>query len=134
MVSQGECNEDGRFEPDPEGKICFVFQEHIDTLFWHPNSGGLASYEGRSFALGEDLIGNPATTVFDHWLYVYRDPLEWLQNERDGIVVLKWDFAFDRLRDVTRIAVSEPMLATYKRHMRPRHMPKLAVLPSAERL
>ena len=134
MASQGECAEDGRFDPDPEGKVCLVFEEPDDKVFWHPKSGALATFEGKAFALGEHLIDNPATTAFDHWLCIYADPLEWLQCERDGIVVIKWDFAFDRLRDVTRIAVSEPMLATYKRHMRPRHMPRLAVLPSAERL
>lgn len=134
MASQGKCAKDGRFDPDPDGKICFVFEEPDDKVFWHPKSGALATYEGRPFALGEHLIDNPATTAFDHWLCIYTDLLEWLQCERDGIVVIKWDFAFDRLRDVTRIAVSEPMLATYKRHMRPRRIPLLAVLPSTVRL
>lgn len=56
-------------------------------------------------------------------------PLAWLQNNRRCIVVLKRQFTFGRLRDVSRIAVSEPLLQTYRRHMRPLHMPKLAVLP-----
>jgi hypothetical protein len=134
MSAHGELASDGRFDPDPAGKNWLVFEEEYDRVFWRQKSGGLATFEGRSFALGEEMIDNPATTAFDQWLCIYVDPLQWLQHERDGIVVIKWDFAFDRLRDVTRIAVAEPMLATYRRCMRPSHMPKLAVLPTAERL
>ena len=44
MASQGEFAEDGRFDADPDGKICFVFEEPDDLVFWHPKSGALATY------------------------------------------------------------------------------------------
>ena len=134
VSAQGERGSDGRFDPDPEGKNWFVFEEENDKVFWHPKSGEIATLEGRSFALGEEMIDNPATTAFDQYLNIWADPLEWLQHERDGIVVINWSFAFDRLRDVTRIAVTQSMLTTYQRNMKPPHMPKLAVLPGTERL
>lgn len=134
MAAHGDRARDGRFDPDPEGKNWFVFEEECDRVFWHQKSGDIATYEGRSFALGQEMIGNPATTAFDQWLNIYSGPLEWLQHERDGIVVINRGFAFDRLRDVTRMAVAEPMLATYRKNMKPPHMPTLAVLRVAERL
>ncbi len=135
MAAKGHCADDGRFDPDPiEGKNCFTFEEENDRVFWHPPTGRLATWEGRSFALGEVMIDNPTTTAFDQYLNIYADPVEWIRAGRYGIVVINWGFAFDRLRDVTRIAVAQPLLATYRKSMYPTHMPKLAVLPSAERL
>jgi hypothetical protein len=134
MATRGERGADARFDPDPHGKNWFVFEEEKDLVLWHQKNGELATNEGRSFALGEEMVDNPATTAFDQYLNIYVDPLEWLQCGRDGIVVLQWTFAFDRLRDVTRIAVAQPLLATYRKSMHPARMPKLAVLPVAERL
>ena len=129
----GQRAKDGRFDVEPEGHQWFVFEEEHDLVFWQPVSGEIVTETGRAFALGEEFIDNPATTAFDQHLNIYTDPLEWLQHERRGIVVLKWQFAFVRLRDVPRIAVAEPLLPTYRHHMRPQRMPRLAVLPKAER-
>jgi hypothetical protein len=134
MTCRGSRAKDGRFEGDPGGQRWFVFSEQHDLVFWNPLTGEIATDTGRAFALGEELIGNPATTAFDQYLTIFANPLQWLRNERRGIFVLNWQFAFDRLRDVPRIAVAEPLLATYHKMMKPRHMPRLAVLPKTERV
>ena len=133
MTCRGRVAVDGRFDEDPEGRRWLIFEENHDWAFWQPITGEIATETGRSFAFGEDLIHNPATTAFDQYLNIYANPHEWLQNERRGIVVFRWQFAFDRLRDVPRIAVSETLLSNYRRHMRPLHMPKLAVVPRPKR-
>ena len=43
----------------------------------------------------------------------------------DGIVILDWSRAFDRLRDAPRIAMGESLLPLYKQHMRPCRMPEV---------
>ena len=134
MTCRGERAKDGRFEENPDGPEWFAFEEVYDWVFWHPLTGEIATDTGRAFALGEELIDNPATTAFDQHLNIFAGPLEWLQHECRGIVVLKWQFAFDRLRYVSRVAVAEELLGTYKRCMRPHSMPKLFVLPNSEGL
>ena len=131
MSCRGERAKDGRFDENPDGPEWIAFEEIHDSVFWQPLTGEIATDTGRAFALGEELIDNPATTAFDQNLNIYAGPLEWLQCERRGIVVLNWKIAFDRLRDVTRVAVAEELLGTYKRCMRPLHMPKLFVLPGS---
>ena len=133
MTCKGVRAKDGRFDADPEAPNFFAFEEERDLVFWQPKTGDFATSEGHAFCLGEYLIYNPAVTAFDGWLHVFADPLTWLQNKRFGIVVIRWDMAFDMLRYTDRIAVDEEILATYRKHMKPPHMPKLAVLPKAER-
>lgn len=131
MTCRGERAKDGRFDENPDGPEWIAFEEVHDWVFWQPLTGEIATDTGRAFALGEELIDNPATTAFDQHLNIYADPLQWLKNEGRGIVVVNWKFVFDRLRDVTRVAVAEELLGTYKRCMRPLHMPKLFVLPNS---
>ena len=130
MSCRSERAKDGRFDENPDGPEWIASEEVHDWVFWQPLTGEIATDTGRAFALGEELIDNPATTAFDQQLNIYADPLQWLKNEGRGIVVVNWKFAFDRLRDVTRVAVAEELLGTYKRCMRPLHMPKLFVLPN----
>ena len=131
MTCRGERAKDGRFDENPDGPEWIAFEEIHHSVFWQPLTGEIATDTGRAFAFGEELFDNPATTAFDQNLNIYAGPLEWLQCERRGIVVLNWKIAFDRLLDVTRIAVAEELLGTYKRCMRPLHMPKLFVLPGS---
>ena len=129
---RGERAKDGRFDESPEGIEWLAFEEQHGLVFWNQHSGEIATDTSRAFALGEELIDNPATTAFDQHLNIYDNPMEWLLNGRRGIVVVKWELAFDRLRDVASVAVAETVLATYRRHMRPQHIPKLYVLPKVE--
>ena len=132
-AAHGNKTKEGFFEPDPDGPAWFTFEEPLDVVFWNPKDGGIAYDTGRAFALGEPLIDDPWSTAIDRWLKIFADPLQWLQHDRRGLVVLNWTMAFDKLRDVPRIAVAEDVLPTYRKMMRPPRMPQLAVLPKAER-
>jgi hypothetical protein len=117
-----------------DGALAFYEEVSGDVVLWHPKSGELTSWAGNAFALGEDNIFNAGTYAFDNYLVIHTDPLDWLRDGGHGIIVLRWELAFDMLRDATRIAVSEELLPTYRQHMTPRHMPELAVLASDRRL
>ena len=132
-VAHGNKTKAGIFEAETEGPTWFAFEEPYDVVFWNPKDGAIAYDTGRAFALGEPLIDDPWSTAIDCWLKIFADPLQWLQHERRGLVVLNWSMAFDKLRDVPRIAVAEDILPTYRKMMRPPRMPTLAVLPKAER-
>ena len=132
-IAHGRKSKSGIFEEDLEGPAWFVFADERDIVYWNPKDGAIACDTGRAFALGEYLIDDPSVTAFDRYLNIYAAPLHWLQNERRGLVVLNWSLAFDKLRDVSRIAVVEQLLPIYRKMMRPQHMPILAVLPKAER-
>ncbi|KZS55261.1 hypothetical protein [Rhizobium anhuiense] len=123
---------DGRFEIDTNGPDWFAFAEPDDVIFWQPKTGALATWAGRSFALGETAIGNAATYSFGSALHIYADPLSWLINGRNGTVVLDWRHAFDQLRECPRIAVDDRLLPIYRRHMRPARMPDVFLLEAAQ--
>ncbi|MCH4554852.1 hypothetical protein [Mesorhizobium jarvisii] len=127
LLAQGERAKNGTFQALENGVFWFVFEESEDVVFWQPRIGQLATHEGRAFALGEDAINNPATYSYDGHLNIFSDPLDWLRAKRDGIVVLDWTRAFDRLRDCPRISVDEKALTLYKRHMHPPQLPDLYV-------
>jgi hypothetical protein len=130
---RGFRGKDGWFDEDESGDGFLAFDEPDDTVFWCPKTGELATWHGRAFALGQDNIINAGTYAFDGYLATHADPLDWLRDGRRGIVVLNWRLAFDMLRDVPRIAVSEELLPTYRQHMKP-SLPELAVLASERRL
>lgn len=136
-VAVGSVAHDCRFEPDAIGQCWFAFEEPRvdDVVFWHWDKGQTATWSGRAFALGEEIIGDAATYSFDCALNVFADPLTWLQANRDGIVVLpgQWPLAFDRLRDAPRVALAEKLLPIYRRHMRPHHTPELSIIPERRR-
>ena len=98
-----------------------------DVVLWRLETGEMSSLHGRAFALGEENILNAGTYSLDRRLMVYDNPLQWLQNEGRGIVPLRWDMAFNWLRDAPRVAVMESLLPAYRKAMKP-SMPELAVL------
>jgi hypothetical protein len=134
-VAAGLRAADGLFEPDADSPRWLAFDEVTtdDIVFWQPRLGMMACWTGRTFALGQDIIDNAATYSFDCALNIFADPLEWLRARRDGIVVLDWSRAFDRLRDTPRIAIAESLLHTYQRVMKPPRMPELFVIPDRRR-
>ena len=100
----------------------------IDCATWSLRDGGaITLLTGAGFALGEYQIHNPGIYSFDGCLQLHDDPLSWLRANRDGIVVIDWSRAFDRLRDCPRISVCPRMRETYRQFMKPRHMPELFV-------
>ena len=136
-TAAGDVAHDGLFEHDAAGDVWFAFGEFNadDVVFWHRQTGSLASWLGRVFALGEEIIDEAATYSFDCALNIFHDPMDWLRARRDGIVVLphRWPVAFDRLRDCPRIAIAESLLPLYRRHMKPARIPELLVIPELRR-
>jgi len=131
-VAAGWAAHDGLFEPDAAGDRWFAFEQPgvDDIVFWNRSSGRLCTWSGRTFALGQELIDEPATYSFDCNLNIFVDPLEWLKAQRDGIVVLpdKWPLAFDRLRDCPRVAIDERLLSRYTKSMKPARLPEVFVI------
>ena len=129
-VAHGDIARDGRFQPDARREKWFAFDELEagDIVFWRWETAELASWCGRAFALGQDIVDSPSTYAFNNYLAIYADPLDRLRAGRDGIVVLDWSRAFDRLRDCPGIAVCSTLLTTYRKSMKPARLPKLAVL------
>lgn len=111
-----------------DGREWIAFHDHADVIYWQPRTGELVSEWNRAFALGESNIHDAATYSFDCALNIFTDPLAWLVNHRDGCVVLDWNRCFDQLRDCPRIAIAYPLLATYRRHMRPPHWPDATIM------
>lgn len=134
QIARGHKARDGLFEPYPSDRWhAFPVSAADDIVFWQKKTGKIATWTGRTFALGEEIIGEASTYSFDCALNIFSDPLDWLRARRDGIVVLDWNRAFDRLRDAPRIAVAEDILPLYRRHMKPARMPRLLVFPSRRR-
>lgn len=129
MITTGFKAEDGVLEYSAEGETWIAFEQQEDFVFWQPRTDAIATFANRAFALGEETIGDPATYAFDCALNIFASPLEWLLARRDGIVLLDWTRAFDRLRDVPRIALAEALLPLYRRYMQPARMPELFIIP-----
>jgi hypothetical protein len=132
-VATGDIGQHGYFEAANSGPRWLAFEQEHDLLLWNPRGRLLVAESRRSFALGEDIVDNPSTYAFDCNLNIFAEPLEWLRANRDGIVVIDWSRAFDRLRDVPRIAIAEALLPTYRLFMKPGRMPELLVIPTARR-
>ncbi|MBX4948405.1 hypothetical protein HJA95_02055 [Rhizobium binae] len=124
---------DGRFDHDPSGPVWLVFFEPEDIVFWQPGTDELATWHGRAFALGERVIDAASTYAFGYPLRIFANPIHWLQRNRDGIVVVDWSCAFDRLRHTPCVAVPDDLLSLYQRNMRPARLPKLFVVPEPQR-
>lgn len=101
-----------------DGSIAFYEPLSEDVVLWDADSGHLWSLSGRAFALGEENVRDPATYAFDNSLLIHPDPLSWLIGRAHGIVVLRWDLAFDWLRDVPRVTVGQSLVDEYTAAMR----------------
>ena len=78
--------------------------EAWDMVAWCRNTGQLASWLGRAWAIGEETIYWPRLS--DHGgLPIWRDPLRLLQANREGIVIVRPRAALHYLAD------AEPLLA-----------------------
>ena len=135
VTVRGLVASDGLLREDPDGSefIAFYEERSDDAVLWCPATGSVATWCGRAFALGEDNVANPGTYAFDNALHIYADPLDWLRDRGRGIVIVRWDLAFDMLRDVPRVAVVERLLPLYRRHMQPSCLPELSVLVDPSR-
>ncbi|NTI22271.1 hypothetical protein G6M87_10425 [Rhizobium rhizogenes] len=127
-IVRGYRGRDGRFEIDGLSDQWLAFAQRNDVILWNLASGQFATWNGRAFALGEDQIGDAATCALDHCLNIFADPMTWLRASCDGIVVTDWTQAFDRLRDVSRVAVDADILQRYHKAMVPKRLPRVFVI------
>jgi hypothetical protein len=127
-LAHGRVAADGCFEPEPNGPGWLVFQEPGDWVFWQPRTREMATWLGRSFALSEELIFEAVTYAINGRLRIFASPLDWLKANRNGIVVIDWRRAFERLRDAPRLAVDEALMPLYWRHMKPPRLPQVQIV------
>jgi hypothetical protein len=104
------------FALDPNGERVLTFLveddgEVIDIAAWQPQTGQLASWLGVAFAFDQETIFNPATYFAGGALRVHETPLQWLQAEREGIVIVRPDLAHAYLANCQRLAFSEVRFA-----------------------
>ena len=127
------------FTRDGEPAIIFKAEdrgEELDLIAWQPRTGKLASWHGNTFCLGDlSQIDNPATYFMDGALRVHASPLEWLRAGREGIVILRRDFAYAHLRFCPRILCEDPARAErLERWLQaPRRTVKILIAEGAER-
>lgn len=126
-LATGEQGDLDYFVETNGGEDWLAFGTPDDIVYWHPETGRLATARNRAFALGEELIGDACTFAMDQSLRIFADPFDWLRHGRKGIVVIRWEWAFDRLRYCPRIAIAEPLISIYQQHMQP-VLPRLSVL------
>lgn len=111
--------------------IAFYEEIDDDVVLWSPRSGELVADRGRAFALGGSDLNASSGALQP--LRIFAGPLDWLKSGGNGLVVVDWRQAFDRLRDVPQVAVAEAVLFQYRRAMQPT-TPKVAVITAAREL
>ena len=96
QIARGHMAHDALFESHPSGDRWYAFPVSAadDIVFWQKETGKIAIWTGRAFALGEEIIWDASTYSFDCALNIFSDPLDWLRARRDGIVVLDWYLRF----------------------------------------
>ena len=107
----------GTFDLDDAGELALTFRaedcgEIVDLIAWQPRTNQLASWRGQAFCLGDvDDVFNPATYFAGDALRVHETPLQWLLADRDGIVILRHDWAHAYLGNCQRIVCPDARLA-----------------------
>lgn len=118
-----------RFIEDSEGDDWLAFVNACDVIYWRPETGQLATGIGSAFALGEEAIFNAGTYSLEGTLEIWTDPVDWLRNHRNGIVILDWKDAYERLRHCPSITIPQSLVANWRTHWKPQHEPKVYVRP-----
>ena len=101
------------FDFDDSGEPALIFRaadhgEKIDLVAWQALSGRLASWRGGAFAIGDVAeIWNPANYLFDDALPVHRTPLQWLQADRRGIVIVEPRDAYGNFKSCPQARVAD---------------------------
>jgi hypothetical protein len=128
-LARGSKAADGVFEHG-FGLEWFAIPVDDDAVYWRPKTGEIATEFGTVFALGQEHVLNPGVTALGRWLHIHSSPLDWLREGRQGLFILRWEWAFEQLRDVARVAVPEGLVGRYERAMKPPHLPEIGVIPS----
>ena len=102
------------FDFNIEGDQALIFKaedrgEQADLIAWDLRTGNIASWHGNTFCLGDlDQIDNPATYFAGGYLRIHASPLYWLIAGREGIVILRPNFAYAHLRYCRRLLCDDP--------------------------
>ncbi len=96
-----------------------------DDAFWEPIATG-RKLRGH-FCLGADSILDASNYSFDGALVIHETPLAWLKANRNGIVVIDWNRAFDNLRDCPRVAVPRSLMPLWRKWMKPPRLPDVRI-------
>ena len=105
--AESVCFSGSNFDFDARGERALIFRAEdrgitTDLIAWSAREDKLASWRGSAVALGDvDLIWT------DDCLRVHRSPLQWLQNNRDEIVIVDPARAYAYLRDVPAVLSSD---------------------------
>ena len=92
--------------------IAFNAGVPIDAIAWQPRTGETATYLGAATFLGDqDDAINPATWLDGDDLLIHASPLEWLQHEREGLVIVNFKMAGVYLRDAKSVFVEDIQVA-----------------------
>jgi hypothetical protein len=93
------------------------FEAVVDLVAWSPGCDRMAAWLGRVALLGQDQVFAPRLSR-DGALSVWRSPLDWLRNDRDGVVVLHWPGAASLLQNMGPLrAEDEAHTATLRRRL-----------------
>ncbi len=102
-----------------------LYFQNEDT-FWRPNSGSLVSMNG-DWCLG-DMWNRLSADMTEGPLVIHETPLEWLKNDRLGIVVIKWDRLFAQLSECApRVSLPAALVEKYTEWMKPANLPKIEI-------
>ena len=122
------------FDFDSGGVRSFIFKQldSDDLVAWDPKRNALATWRGDAFALGQEAVFNPATYFDGGALHVHETPLQWLQADRQGIVILRHDLSHAYLAHCQRLACSDTGFAKkVKAWLQPRK-PTVKILVEAQ--
>lgn len=121
--ARGFRGHDGRFERERTGARWFLFMELDDLVYFRPDTGEIALWNGRAFALGTELISYATTFSMGDGLKIVSSVERWLECGGRALFVLDWSRAFFMLQNCPRLEIDESIRSTYNQAMRPRRMP-----------
>lgn len=116
---------DGRIDLERAGAHWFVFMEVDDLVYFRPDTGEIALWNGRAFALGTEFISYATTFSMGDGLKIVSSVERWLECGGRALFVLDWSRAFFMLQNCPRLEIDESIRSTYNQAMRPRRMPSV---------
>jgi len=120
--------DDERFVEDPDGELAGILPVLDGGYFTDLvafTTDKIATHDGRAFCLGPDNFYLPNGP-----LRIFRHPLQWLQAECDGIVILKPEIAWRELEGVLVAAEDEVHAEEIERLLTPPKSPTKIIFPA----
>lgn len=133
-IAHGVRGADGRFDQDDAGPPWMMFEELFDIVFWNPVTGETATWDGLSFALGEEAIDSAGTYAFDGKLHIHASVGRWMLADGAGIFVLDWSQSYERLRFCPRIGLDKAIEPVFDANFRAPVGPALFVKSEKKKL